>query len=231
MAVHEGSSLDQRRRALRRIGGTLLGGAAAGLATGSAFAVGPRDPSGQARDAALLADGWTEIPAVSPPEVAAAQPGDAAAGGEERRSIRLVNAHTWEKLEVVYKTRGVYIDESLEAISHLMRDHRADSAIAIDPALIDELYLVGAALDTDEAVHILSGYRTPATNARLRRRSSGVAKYSLHMEGRAADIYVPGVKTSVLREAALSLRAGGVGLYSKSGFVHVDTGRVRHWGT
>jgi len=195
----------------------MAAGAATALAPPAHAAAASRMVEADATEA-LLEAGWTEIDPgkVVPPK---------------RRSIRLVNAHTWEDLDIVYRTRGVLIDESLDAISHLMRDHRQDKSIPIDPALVDELYMVHASLGTDQPLHILSGYRTPETNARLRKRMGHVAKYSLHMEGKAADIYVPGVKTLALQQAALALEIGGVGYYSKSGFVHVDTGRVRHWGS
>ena len=145
------------------------------------------------------------------------------------RRLRLFNAHTWEEIDLVYFTHGMYIDESLVAISHLMRDHRANAERPMDPKLLDDLVRLHASLGTDEPLRLLSGYRTPETNARLRARRKGVAKFSLHMEGRAADIHVPGVSTQQLFEAALAMRAGGVGYYKSSGFVHVDTGLVRNW--
>lgn len=147
------------------------------------------------------------------------------------RRISLVNAHTWEKLNVVYFTHGIYIDENIQQLNHLMRDRRANASIDMDTALFDQLLRVQMALGTDEPVHILSGYRTPETNAKLRRRSPGVAKFSLHMEGRAADIYIPGVPVDKLHKAAMDMHAGGVGLYSNSNFVHMDTGSPRHWGS
>lgn len=132
------------------------------------------------------------------------------------RRIHLVNAHTGDDVEVVYFTRGMYIDENMAKLNYLMRDRRANVAAKMDTALYDQLLRIQIALNTDTPVHVLSGYRTPETNAKLRRRSSGVAKYSLHMEGRAADIYVPGIPVKKLRSAAVSLASGGVGLYSKS---------------
>ena len=145
------------------------------------------------------------------------------------KRLRLINDHTWEKLDIVYWTHGVYIDESLIAINKLMRDHRANEIKAMDIKLIDQLHRLQNQFDTHENLHILSGYRTPATNAKLRKRSSGVAKYSLHIEARAADIYIPGIKTRTLQKTALAMQSGGVGYYGHSGFVHIDTGRVRHW--
>lgn len=148
--------------------------------------------------------------------------------GPDRR-LRLVNAHTWEKLDLVYWSQGEYIKENLREISHLMRDHRANESIEIDTRLIDNLHSLYKLLDTNERIHVLSGYRTKATNAKLRKRSNGVAKYSLHMEGRAVDLSVPGRHAKDIREAALSLKAGGVGYYASSGFVHIDTGNIRSW--
>jgi len=145
------------------------------------------------------------------------------------RHLRLVNAHTWEKLDVMYWSQGEYVKEGLREISFLMRDHRANESIGMDPRLIDDLHSLYNLLGTEERIHVLSGYRTQATNAKLRKRSNGVAKYSLHMEGRAVDISVPGTHAKDIREAALSMKAGGVGYYASSGFVHIDTGNIRSW--
>lgn len=147
------------------------------------------------------------------------------------RRLHVVNEHTWEDLEVVYYTHGIYIDENLDHLNHLMRDRRANVSKPIDPNVYDQLFALWLKFDTKEPIHVLSGYRTPETNAKLRQRSSGVAKYSLHIEGRAADFYIPGVPAHQLQKAAIDLKAGGVGLYSKSNFVHVDTGGIRHWGS
>jgi len=145
------------------------------------------------------------------------------------RRLRLTNAHTWEKLDLVYWADGAYIPDSMAAINHLMRDHRANRVKAIDVKLIDQLYILVNALETEEQVHILSGYRTPETNAALRKRSNGVAKYSLHMEARAMDINIPGIHAKDIHTNAIAMKAGGVGYYAKSGFVHIDTGKVRNW--
>lgn len=146
------------------------------------------------------------------------------------RRLHLVNEHTGDDVNVVYYTHGIYIYENLSMLNNLMRDRRANIARQMDTTLYNQLFLLQQELGTDEPVHILSGYRTPETNAKLRSRSKRVAKYSLHIEGRAADIYIPGYSAKKIQKAALSLQAGGVGLYSKSNFVHVDTGQVRHWG-
>lgn len=174
--------------------------------------------------AALEADGQVD----TQPNVDEASIAESGELPSERR-LRLVNAHTWEKLDIVYVTHGIYIDESLHSIDHLMRDHRAGKEHEIDTALLDLLFQLQQSLGADEPVHVLSGYRTPETNAALRKRSNGVARYSLHMEGKAADIYIPGIKTPDLQSAALDIGVGGVGYYQRSGFVHVDTGAVRSW--
>lgn len=145
------------------------------------------------------------------------------------RTLRLVNAHTWEKQDITYCVRGNYDPDNLGKIDYLMRDHRRNVATAMDVNLLDSLVRLHASLETDEAIHVLSGYRTPETNAELRKQSLGVAKYSLHMSGKAADIYIPGIATRTLQEAALAMQSGGVGYYAKSGFVHIDSGRIRHW--
>lgn len=148
---------------------------------------------------------------------------------EPDRALKMVNAHTWEELDVVYWSQGSYIAESLDQINHLMRDHRANESMSMDVKLIDDLHYLYRLLGTHKRIHVLSAYRTKATNAKLRRRSRGVAKFSLHMEGRAVDISVPGRSAAEVRSAALSMKAGGVGYYASSGFVHIDTGAVRNW--
>jgi len=150
----------------------------------------------------------------------------------ERNSMRrlhLMNEHTGDDLDLVYYLNGIFINDNLSKLNFLMRDRRANIATQMDTTLYDILYSVKTVLGTDEPVHVLSGYRTPETNARLRKRSKRVAKFSLHMEGRAADIYIPGFSVRQVHEAAMSLKAGGVGLYAKSNFVHIDTGNVRYW--
>ena len=148
---------------------------------------------------------------------------------EPDRSLKLVNIHTWEELDVVYWSQGHYIADSLNQINHLMRDHRANESIDMDHKLLDDLHYLYSLLGTQKRIQVLSAYRTRATNARLRKRSRGVAKFSLHMEGRAVDISVPDRSAAEVRSAALSMQAGGVGYYASSGFVHIDTGNVRNW--
>ena len=111
----------------------------------------------------------------------------------------------------------------------MLRDYRADVAHPIDPKLLDLLYQLQAKVDHQGEFHVISGYRSPATNAMLRKQSSGVAKHSYHVLGKAIDIRMPGFDTRQLRNAAIALKDGGVGYYASSNFVHVDTGRVRYW--
>jgi uncharacterized protein YcbK (DUF882 family) len=146
-----------------------------------------------------------------------------------QRRLALANLHTGERIEEVYWRNGVYQAGALERINWVLRDFRENAAIAMDRDLIDLLYRLRVELDAGEGYEIISGYRTPKTNAMLRARSSGVARRSMHTLGRAADIRRPGVALAELRDAALSMRRGGVGYYPKSRFVHVDTGRVRTW--
>jgi len=148
----------------------------------------------------------------------------------EPRRLHVYSLHTREELSVVYFTHGMYIDENIHALNHLMRDRRANVSHPIDLDVYDQLLLLQRNFKSKHPIHILSGYRTAETNAKLRSRSSGVAKKSLHMEGRAADFYIPGVGIRKVQQAALNLKAGGVGLYSNSNFVHIDTGPVRNWG-
>ncbi len=145
------------------------------------------------------------------------------------RKLSFYNLHTGEALRTVYWQDGTYVPEGLADIDHILRDHRTDDTVAIDLGLIDLLYALQQLLETDQPFHIISGYRSPNTNAMLRRQSEGVDKKSLHMQGRAIDIRVPTRRLQVLRQAALKLDRGGVGYYPRSDFVHVDTGNVRQW--
>jgi uncharacterized protein YcbK (DUF882 family) len=118
---------------------------------------------------------------------------------------------------------------ALTAIDHLLRDHRTAQTHRIDPALLDILWEVGGRTRARAPYQVICGYRSPATNSMLARRSSGVARRSLHMDGRAVDIRLPGVRTSALRDTAIAMRRGGVGYYRSSNFVHLDTGAFRTW--
>lgn len=144
--------------------------------------------------------------------------------------LAFVNTHTGESLDVVYREGPHYLGDALAEIDRVLRDHRSGDVHEIDRALLDQLVQLRALLGVGgRPFHVISGYRSPRTNAMLAARSNGVATKSLHLQGRAIDIRMPGVELGALRRAALSLQAGGVGYYARSDFVHLDTGRVRRW--
>ena len=161
---------------------------------------------------------------LSAPSLAVAKPKQPA-----ERQLSFYHLHTGEQLRATYWVEGNYVAQELESLNYLLRDHRSNEIQAIDTGLLDLLYILQQQVGEDGAYHIISGYRSPQTNARLRQQSSGVAKKSLHMQGKAIDVRLPGVDLKQLRKAALELRAGGVGYYPKSDFVHLDTGRPRYW--
>ncbi len=145
------------------------------------------------------------------------------------RALNFYHTHTGEKLAVSYGCPGCYDPRALLRVNHFLRDFRTDEVHAIDPKLLDILFDVQCTLGHRGTFEVISGYRSPKTNKFLRARSSGVAKHSLHMAGKAIDIRLTGVPTRKIRQCALSLKRGGVGYYRTSDFVHLDTGRVRHW--
>jgi uncharacterized protein YcbK (DUF882 family) len=147
----------------------------------------------------------------------------------ERRSLSFVHTHTGERLSTVYFEGGSYNDVELGRINQLLRDFRTGDVHAIDPAVLDILADLRVLADRDEPYEVISGYRSPATNATLRSRSRGVAAHSFHLQGRAIDVRLSGFPTDKLRELALGLRQGGVGFYPQSDFVHLDNGPIRHW--
>jgi uncharacterized protein YcbK (DUF882 family) len=145
------------------------------------------------------------------------------------RSLSLYNTHTEESLDADYSIRGKYCVDALQQINHILRDHRTGEVAPIDPGVLDFLHAISRKLGSRGPFHIISGYRSPATNAKLRGRSRNVARNSLHMEGKAVDIFLPDRDIRSLRQAALDLSRGGVGYYPGPNFVHVDVGRVRFW--
>ena len=165
--------------------------------------------------------------------LAAALPGSAFASQElftgERR-LGFFNLHTGEKADLPYWIQGDYVPDSLAEINRVLRDHRTGEVAAIDTQLLELLHRVNAALGTSRPFQVISGYRSPASNQMLAKNSSGVAKRSLHMQGKAIDIRLPGTPLADLRRAGLQLKGGGVGYYPGSNFVHLDVGRVRTWG-
>ena len=153
---------------------------------------------------------------------------DAEAARAPRR-LSFVNTHTDETLSVVYWADGRYETGALKDVDFILRDFRAEAVKPIDPSLLDLLHALRTRLRSSAPFHVISGYRTPETNRMLREQSGKVASHSLHCEGRAIDVRLPGTPLPKLHRAALAMRGGGVGYYATSQFVHVDTGRVRAW--
>ena len=149
---------------------------------------------------------------------------------DDVRSLSFDNLHTGEKLSVDYWTQGRYEPEALAAVNHVLRDYRNGEVHVIDPKLLDLLNLLHRTLDSGATYSVISGYRSPATNAAMHERSAGVASHSLHMQGMAIDIRLADRDLKDLHAAATAMRAGGVGYYPSLDFVHVDVGRVRYWG-
>lgn len=145
------------------------------------------------------------------------------------RSLHFHNLHTGERLSADYIQDAQPQADALAAINHVLRDHRTGEVHPIEIGLLDLLYDLSAALDAQSPLQVISGYRSPQTNAALADASSGVARRSLHMRGMAIDIALDGVDTAQIQRAALALARGGVGHYPDPGFVHVDIGRVRRW--
>ena len=145
------------------------------------------------------------------------------------RKLIFYNLHTHERLEVVYKKEDQYILPAIEEINYILRDHRTDEVHSIDPNLLDFLYDVLHEVDYHGDIHVVSGYRSPETNKKLREKHPGISAKSLHMQGKALDFRLPGVDTRKLRDKALSLKRGGVGYYERVDFIQIDTGRVRFW--
>lgn len=145
------------------------------------------------------------------------------------RALSFYNLHTGESLNTVYWAGDGYVPSSLSEINYILRDFRANEVKPIEVRLLDLLFAMRTRLETREPFHVISGYRSPLTNALLHSRGEGVAPHSLHIEGKAIDIRVPGRELPALRRVALDLHRGGVGYYPRSDFVHVDVGRVRFW--
>ncbi len=145
------------------------------------------------------------------------------------RTLSFYCPNTKENLTVTYFENGKYVRSALRKVNLHFRDHYCGRVHIIDPHLLDYLYLIKVELGMSEPFHVLSAYRTPATNNMLRKHSSKVAKHSYHVYGKAVDIRVPGIGTSKLRKTAYGLRMGGVGYYKRQRFVHIDTGQFRAW--
>jgi uncharacterized protein YcbK (DUF882 family) len=159
----------------------------------------------------------------------AASPALAALEGVRERKLSLHNLHTGETIRTTFWADGVFQIDALRDIDFVLRDFRTGDVTEIDPQLLVLLHRITQTTGVDKPFDVISGYRSPKTNAALASSSSGVAKRSLHMQGMAVDVSLPDVRLAHLRDAAKSLKAGGVGYYPKSNFIHVDTGRVRFW--
>lgn len=157
------------------------------------------------------------------------RPVEAAVRAMPERALTLYNTHTGEWLKTVYWAEGRYLAKSLTQVNRILRDHRSDEIHPMDPRLLDVMVAVHRKFGNKGAIHIISGYRSPESNAILASASDGVAHHSLHMAGKAVDIRLPGQSVRIIGKAAKSLKAGGVGTYPASNFVHVDTGRIRFW--
>lgn len=197
-----------RRNLLKFAGGALLNGAL--VAGGTAALLRPAGAAGSV------------APAASP---SAAAP----APVRETRLLSFVNTHTGDTFADAYWEAGDYVPDAMAAINHMMRDHRSGEVYPIDPRLLDQLHQLRLNVEASAPYQIISGYRSPATNAALAAHSNGVATRSLHMQGRAIDIRIGGIDLARLRDAAIAMQAGGVGYYAGLNFIHVDTGRVRRW--
>lgn len=144
--------------------------------------------------------------------------------------LRLYHTHTLERIDLVYRVGDRYIPSAVDQLDRFLRDHRTGDVIQLDHRVFDLLHDVTIAVGKPESeIDIVCGYRTAWSNEFLRRTTVGVASHSLHVQGEAIDIRMPGISTSTLRDAALGLHRGGVGYYPVSQFVHVDVGRVRRW--
>jgi uncharacterized protein YcbK (DUF882 family) len=174
----------------------------------------------------LLALGATTVAAVCLPGLARAA---RAPKRVHTRTLSFEHLHTGERLRVTYFDGGDYVRDALLEIDHVLRDHYSGERTHMDPGLLDLLVNVSESLGAHTPFQVISGYRSPATNAMLAEHSGGVARHSLHMDGQAIDVRLPGRRLFDLRRAAWKLQRGGVGYYPGSNFVHVDTGRVRFW--
>lgn len=185
--------------------------------------------AGLAGPSAAMASVWRTVsgePAASRAALATAH-----AGGPHMapRHLSLRNLHTEERLEVAYWRDGAYQSDALQAIDTVLRDFRTGEVHPIEPRLLDVLFVLQGRVDSADAFQVVSGYRSAQTNAQLRELSAEVAKRSLHMDGKAIDLYLDGVDLAYLRDAATDLASGGVGYYPESHFIHVDVGPLRRW--
>lgn len=151
------------------------------------------------------------------------------ASAAQPRSLAFDHTHTGERLSITYALGDHYFPDALRALNHFLRDFRTGATHAIDPRLLDQLRLLRQVTRSEAPFQVISAYRSAATNEMLRSRNRGIASRSLHLQGQAIDVRLADVALGDLRDAALSLRAGGVGYYRGPDFIHIDTGRVRRW--
>ncbi len=163
------------------------------------------------------------------PANASTSSGKTVAAMDVKRSISFYHTHTGERLKVVYFSAGHYRDKALGQINHFLRDFRTGDIASVDPGTIDIVHAVQQRAGHKGDVHIVSAYRSEKTNEMLRKKGSGVARKSQHIEAKAIDFRLPGVDTAAIRDIARGLQRGGVGYYKQSDFIHVDSGRVRFW--
>jgi uncharacterized protein YcbK (DUF882 family) len=145
------------------------------------------------------------------------------------RSVSLYNTHTSEWVRTVYWAEGHYIREAVRDINWVLRDHHSDEVRPMNAGVLDVLGMLRSRLEVHDPFLVVCGYRSPTTNHRMYLQGNGVASNSYHIKGMAIDLRCEGRDLSQVRGAAASLRAGGVGYYPQSGFVHVDCGPVRYW--
>ena len=179
--------------------------------------VAPRRPDRRA----FLALGGAVLAGLSPTAVSAHRAAP--------RALSLYHLHTAEWVKTVYWADGRYLTDGLDEIERFLRDWRTEEVSPVDVRLLDLMHDLRGAVGSKKPLHVVSGYRSPATNEMLAKRGKRVARNSLHMQGRAADLLLPGRDLASLRQAAVQLRRGGVGYYPKSGFIHLDVGAVRYW--
>ncbi len=152
-----------------------------------------------------------------------------AAGYAMTGSVTFHNPHTGEHFAGIYRQGDTYLPDAFERINHVLRDFRTGEAFPMDPHVLDIVSIIQTRMGTGKPIEVISGYRSPKTNAMLREASTRVAKNSMHMYGKAMDIRQDGYSSARMRDIARSLQGGGVGYYRRSDFVHVDTGQIRHW--
>jgi len=220
------------RRKLLGLGLGVLGASAVGpMAAFAQSKLGSADPIGDLLQSqsdlaeGLPAEGLPPAPAAP----AAAPVAQASAASRAPRWLKLHNIHTQEKIEAVYFEKGEYVPDAVQALDKVLRDYRTGDVYSMHPELFDTLSTLAQKTETKSHFQVISGYRSPKTNAMLHERSGQVAKRSLHMDGKAMDVYLEDVALDRLRAAALDLGRGGVGYYPVSNFVHVDVGPVRRW--